>query len=221
MAELAGRALLDLLDCDTAAWLAKLGSRRRYSDGGTIHMRGDPKPDMAIVIAGSVRIVRQRADGSRVFVSLVTPGQHFADVLMFPDRVARTHDAVAVGEVTIDHYDQAAFAKLTEHHGITLALYRITAGRLVGAMSMLDDLRSLSPEAHLAKLLLHMRPREGEATIACLQEDLAALLGISPMTLAKALASLKREGLVKTGYRRITLTDPERLRRWLSLQVAD
>lgn len=221
MAELAGHALLDLLNAESTAWLAALGTRRRYADGETIHIRGDPNPTMCIVIAGCVRVVRQRADGSHSFVSLITPGQHFADVLMLPDRAARTHDVLAAGDVTIDHYDQAAFAQLLDRPEILRALYRITAGRLVGAMSMLDDLRSLPPEAHLAKLLLHMRPRDGAATIPCRQEDLAALLGISPMTLAKSLALLKREGLVETGYRRISLPDPVRLRGWVARRLAE
>lgn len=221
MAELAGRALLDLLDADAIAWLASLGQRRRYADGETIHMRGDPDATMCIVIAGSVRMVRQRADGRRDFISLLTPGQHFADVLMFRSRAARTHDAVAVGDVTIDHYDPAAFGQLLDHPAILRALYQTTAARLSGAMTMIDDLRSMPPEAHLAKLLLHMSSRAGTSDIKCLQEDLAALMGISAMTLAKSLALLKREGLVETGYRRVTLTDPPRLRRWLAAHEAE
>lgn len=221
MAKLAGHALLDLIDAEAAAWLAALGTRRRYGDGETIHFRGDRNPTMCVVIEGHVRMVRHRADGNRLFVTLIAPGQHFADVLMFPGQGKRTHDALAEGQVAIDHYDAAAFAKLLGRPEIMHALYRITARRLVGAMTMIDDLRSLSPETHLAKVLLHIRSREGSDTIAVLQEDLAALLGVSPMTLAKSLALLKREGLVETGYRRISLPDPARLRGWLAMRLAE
>ena len=107
MAELAGRALLDLLDAETASWLAENGKRRRYSDGETIHFRGDRDPSMCIVISGAVRIVRQRADGGRSFVSVIAAGQHFADVLMFPDRSARTHDA-EIALILLDHDPAAA-----------------------------------------------------------------------------------------------------------------
>ena len=221
MASLAGGALLDMLDAEAVAWLAALGHRRRYGDGETIHMRGDPDATMCIVISGSVRMVRQRADGSRDFISLLTPGQHFADVLMFRSRASRTHDAVALGEVTIDHYDPVAFAQMLEYPAILRALYETTAARLSGAMTMIDDLRSMSPEAHLAKLLLHMASRERSSDIRCLQEDLSALLGVSAMTLAKSLGLLKREGLIETGYRRITLTDPAQLRSWLESRLAE
>ena len=42
------------------------------------------------------------------------------------------------------------------------------------------------------------------------------MLGVSQMTLSKALASLRAQGLVKTGYRKVALPDPERLEAWLT-----
>lgn len=221
MPKLAGQNLLDQIGPDAAAKLAELGQRRNYGDGETIHFRGDRDLSMCIVISGCVRMVRQRANGRRTFISLIVPGQHIADVLMFGSNAVRTHDAVAAGEVQIDHYDSAAFAKLLGKPEIVLALYRITAGRLVGAMTMIDDLRSMSREAHLVKLLLHMRPRDGGDAIECLQEDLAALLGVSQMTLAKTLAVLRREGLVETGYRQVRLIDVERMRTWLASRAQE
>lgn len=220
MVQLAGLALLDLIDAEAAEWLASIGLRRHYHDGETIHIRDDPAK-MGVIIAGRIRMVRQRSDGSRLFVSEMAAGQHYADVLMFEDRIGRTHDAVAVGEVTIDHYDKAAFDKALTRPDIVLALYRITAGRLIGAMTMTDDLRSLAPEEHLAKILLHLRTRDTNARVESSQEELAALLGISTMTLANALGTLKREGLVKTGYRCIQLPDPAALRHWLAARIAE
>lgn len=220
MVQLAGLALLDLLDADAAEWLASIGLRRHYRDGETIHIRDD-KAKMGIVIAGRLRMVRQRSDGTRLFVSEMTAGQHYADILMFADRIGRTHDAVAAGEVVIDHYDLPAFNKILTRPDIVLALYRITAGRLIGAMTMVDDLRSLAPEEHLAKVLLHLRSRDERPRVDCSQEELAALLGVSPMTLAKALALLKRHGLVRTGYRCVHLPDPNALKRWLSERISE
>jgi CRP-like cAMP-binding protein len=220
LVQLAGLALLDLIDAEAAEWLASIAARRHYRDGETIHIRDDPAR-MGIIIAGRIRMVRQRSDGSRLFVSEVAAGQHYADILMFEDRIGRTHDAIAVGEVTIDHYDKAAFDKALTRPDIVLVLYRITAGRLIGAMTMADDLRSLSPEEHLAKVLLHLRTRDANARVENSQEELAALLGISTMTLANALGLLKREGLVKTGYRCIQLPDPAALRHWLAARIAE
>lgn len=220
MVQLAGLALLDLIDAQAADWLESIAVRRHYRDGVTIHIRNDPAK-MGIIIAGKVRMVRQKSDGTRVFVSELGAGQHYADILMFEDRIGRTHDAIAVGEVIIDHYDKAAFEQMLAKPDIVLALYRITAGRLIGAMTMTDDLRSLTPEEHLAKMLLHLRSRDANSRVDISQEELAALLGVSPMTLANALALLKREGLVATGYRSIRLPDPAALKAWLAARIAE
>lgn len=218
MIALAGLALLDLLTEEQRGWLASLGTRRSYQDGELIHRRGDGAATMCVVIAGRVRLTRLHADGTQTFITSVQPGQHFGDVLLLQtEQARRTHDAVAVGAVQLDHYDLAAFAQVTANLDVLLALYRITALRLSGAMAMSDDLRGLPRAAHLAKILLSLRPETSASdAIACVQEDLAALLGTSVMTLSKALAELKRAGLVETGYRTLRIVDRQALGAWLA-----
>lgn len=214
MIELAGPALLHELSQPARDWLGQVGTRRAYDDGEMIHRRGDPDPTMCVVIAGQVRLTRLHANGTQTFVSSIQPGQHFGDIL-FHGRARRTHDAWAVGAVLIDHYDEAAYYRLLAHPEVLLALHRITAARLSGSMSMADDLRGLPRELHLAKILLALRPGP-DGLVDCVQEDLAALLGTSVMTLSKALALLRAEGLIETGYRSLRIIDRKRLRLWLA-----
>ncbi len=215
MIALAGEVLLNQLSVPTRAWLAQLGQRRSYADGELIHNRGDAASSMAIVIRGQVNLMRLQADGTHTFVSAIKVGQHFGDIVMLGHR-RRSHDAIAQGEVEIDHYDAAAFELIQTNQELVRALYRITALRLSGSMAMSDDLRSLSRDVHLAKILLAMWQREGgQTTFACTQEDLAGLLGTSVMSLSKYLASLKQAGLVETGYRQIRILDPTVLKAWL------
>lgn len=217
MIALAGLALLDLLTEEQRHWLAALGTRRSYQDGELIHRRGDRDLSMCVVISGRVRLTRLHADGTQTFVSSIHPGQHFGDVLLHGGRQRRTHDAVAVGAVRLDHYDADAFARVLENPVVVLALYRITALRLSGAMAMSDDLRALPREVHLAKILLALRTGDNPpGTIECVQDDLAALIGTSVMTLSKALGVLNRAGLIETGYRSLRIIDRKALSSWLA-----
>jgi CRP/FNR family cyclic AMP-dependent transcriptional regulator len=216
MIALAGEVLLDMLSPEARAWLAQLGQRRSYVDGELIHNRGDSWVTMAIVIRGQINLMRLQADGARTFVSAIHAGQHIGDIVMLGQR-RRSHDAVAVGEVEIDHYDTAAFDLIQSNQEVVRALYRITALRLSGSMAMSDDLRSLPRDVHLAKILLSMHRREGGKTeFSCTQEDLAGLLGISVMSLSKHLGVLRQAGLVETGYRQISIVSPERLKEWMA-----
>lgn len=215
MVDLSGPALYDLIGPSTREWMTGLARRRDYSDGTTVHVRGDPDTTMDIVICGKIRLVRFRSDGSQSLVTTIRAGQHLADILVlggFP----RSHTAIAVGPVTIDHFDAAAFAKLIDCNEVLRALYAITGHRLATAISMVDDLRTLPRTAHLAKLLLGLSVRAGsDGVVGVVQEDLAGVIGVSAMTLAKALAVLKREGLVETRYRQIRVPDRALLAAWL------
>jgi CRP/FNR family transcriptional regulator, cyclic AMP receptor protein len=220
MIALAGEVLLDLLSPVTRSELAALGQRSSYSDSELIHSRGDPGAGMGIVIKGRVRLCVLHANGAQTFVSMVRPGQHFGDVLLFGKHRRRTHDALAEGAVLIDHYDAQAFERALDISEVLRALYRVTAQRLSGSMAMNDDLRSMPREAHLAKILLVLlRQSHSPDSVPCIQEDLAALLGTSTMTVSKCLGQLKREGLIATGYRLVRILDPERLRNWLAAKV--
>ena len=221
MVDLAGPNLLELLAPPSRQWLAALARREKYSDGELIHSRGDTDPAMGIVIGGRIRMVHMRQRGAVSFVSLLYPGQHFGDILMF-DCEPRTHSVIAVGNTIIDHYDAKPFDLVMARPDVLAALYRAAGVRLGRALAMIDDLRTLPREGHLAKLLLALAPTaDAHGKIACIQEDLAGILGVSPMTLAKALGKLKRERLVETGYRHVRITDIGALRAWLSALELD
>ena len=220
MIAFAGEVLLDMLSPWACGWLAALAHRRSYADGELIHSRGDPVQSMGIVIKGEVKLVRLVANGSHTFVSLIRAGQNFGDTVFLGMR-RRTHDAIAVGEVEIDHFDAPAFEQILGNHEVVRALYRVTAQRLGGSMAMCDDLRSLPRDVHLAKILLSMWKRQGGQTVfACTQDDLASLLGTSIMSLSKHLAVLKQAGLVETGYRQVRIVSPKELQNWLRLQAS-
>jgi CRP/FNR family cyclic AMP-dependent transcriptional regulator len=217
MTDLAGPSLLAILSSAEREWLAGQGRRRVFADGAVVHERGDPNPEMAIVITGRVRLVRLRHNGQEGIISTVGPGQHYADVLMFR-RQKRTHRAIAEGATELDLYDLSAFERIMGRAEIVRALYRITAERLIGTLNMLDDVRSLGREAHLAKLLLHLHVRADDEPIECVQDDLAGLLGVTTMTVAKGLRALREAGLIETGYRKVRVLDPAGLRAWQNRQ---
>lgn len=215
-----GLSLLRMLSPGTREWLVELGQRKTYCDCELIHNRGDRNPRMGVVIEGAVRLGRLRPDGGRTFAGLIRKGEHFGDVLMEQNR-PRTHDAIASGETTVDYYDRKRFAEMQTNPEVLRALYLIAARRLGQALAMHDDLRGLPRDVHIAKVLLQQWSlNDRQPVIALIQEDLAAMIGVTPMTLSKGIARLKRAGLIETGYRQITIRDPQGLRAWLAERSA-
>lgn len=207
--------LADLLSAEEMAMVAAVATRRKYRDGEIIHERGDRDQGIGVVVRGRIKLVYPRPDGLEVFSGLIHTGQNYGDAALLHCQ-ARPHRAVAIGETIIDHIGRAGLDKLFGHAAIVRAFYYVSAYRLSVALALLDDMRTLTPELRLARLIARMhQANPASDRLPFLQEDFAGMLGVSTVTLAKALRRLVEDGLIQTGYGHIRINDPERLLRWI------
>lgn len=221
MTDFGAPVLMQLLPEEDINLLSSLAVRRCYRSGEMIHDRGDEPVNMGIVVRGSVILVNPRSNGREIYLSRVTVGQNFGDIII-PFSNICTHRAIAVGETQVDHISRGSFGKLEERPRIVNALYKVAAYRLGLAIRMLDDMRSLPAHVLVAKLLLSFHDSMDKAqTLEFVQEKFASYLGISLVTLNKSLRCLKDAGLIETGYRQICLIDPDSLRGWLAEKSPD
>lgn len=211
--------LLELLTPEAAAALSALCRRRRFRHGEVVYERGDTELRMGIVIKGGINLMRLNRNGEIAFALAVGGGENYGDTVAL-DRFERTHRAVAVGDTEVDFLSADGLRRILEDEPtIVAALYRVAAHRLIVAVDLIDDMRMLKIEARLAKhLLTLLDPTSHPDRVDCLQEGLAQFLGVSSVTVAKGLRHLERLRLIKTGYRRIFVPDPDRLRVWLEMQ---
>lgn len=212
-------SLLDLLEEEDRTVLARLGNRVTYGNGELVHDRGDVGTALGIVILGKVNLYRMQANGPLVFASSVEPGQNFGDVVSVSSS-NRTHHAVADGHAVVDHFSLAQLSMILGNHpAITLALYKVASHRLKTAVEMLDDARMLKNEVRLAKMLRRMVPAPGaKVVIPIMQDVLSQILGLSSVSVAHALKSLAKQGLLETGYRQIVIPDLVAFDAWLKTQ---
>ncbi|MFA7587202.1 MAG: Crp/Fnr family transcriptional regulator [Novosphingobium sp.] len=196
-------------------FLRGLAVRRSFSDGEMIQDRGDADPVLALVVRGKVKLVTPLADGREIFTTVINPGQNYGDIALMTGQVKRVHRAIAVGDTEVDIVAGATVGALLDRPSIVTALYKVASARLGLLMALLDDMRAHPPEVRLARVLLLMQGNERGGRIDFGQEDVANLLGVSTVTLAKALKMLKKEGLIATGYRQISIPDGTRLMHWM------
>ena len=205
-----------LLPAGAALLLRKAATRMRYADGRLIHARGDEKPGFSLVASGAVRFVKRLADGGELTISVLGPGHSFGEATLFAGS-RRAYDAIAIGETVVDQIPKAAMERLLKQEPeIARALLEATTRRLYAALGFLDDLRSLPLTVRTAKLIAGMSASAKDSRhIECRQSDLAFTLGVSRVSVGKALAALKEEGLVALGYGEIGVPDPAKLRNWI------
>ena len=92
-----------------------------------------------------------------------------------------------------------------------------TTQRLYSVLDFLDDVRRLPLKVRAAKLISGMaRTSKRPGMIEGNQSDLAFTLGVSRVSIGKALAALQQEGILALGYGYVFVPDLARLERWIA-----
>ena len=210
-------ALLDLLSGPSRAALLGAATPVTYQDGQQIHARGDIKPGLSVVGTGAVLIGTAGSDGAWTTTTIMGPGQSFGEFTLITD-LPRTHDAVAVGKTVINHVGRHDFNRLmAKDPELNRVLLVATTQRMHVLLEFLDDLRRLPLPVHTAKLIYIMSQRaEDPSVVKCNQDELAFTLGVSRVSIGKALAKLKAAGVISLGYGQIYIPDPEKLAGWIA-----
>ena len=206
----------DLLPQDLCEQLKTASNRVIYHHGQLIQTRGDTRSGLSIVRAGAVRVGNQGKDGSYLTTSILTSGQCFGEFTVLAG-LPRTHEMVAIGNAEIDQLSKMRFLKLYDAEpALAHALLKISLVRNHALLEFMDDMRRLPLKVHVAKFIY--RAAGGHSTLAIRQEDLAFTFGVSRVSMGKVLKHLATLKLVKLGYKKIELAQPDQFQVWLAEQ---
>ena len=203
---LGDQPLLALVSPSLLARLEEMATRVRYRDGVMIHGLGDDKPGLSIVRDGAVRFAKHTPGGGEVTVSILGPGHSFGEATLFAG-MGRAYDAIAVGDTMVDQISKAKFDRILQAEPeLAHTLLAATTRRLYSVLAFLDDLRTLPLGARVAKLIIGMvAVAKTPDVVECRQSDLAFTLGVSRVSVGKALARLQDKRAIQLGYGRIEI----------------
>ncbi len=211
-------AFLELLPPEVADQLIAASVLMKYSNGQLIHTRGSLKPGLSIVHKGGAHVGVNGIDGTFVMVAALGPGECFGEFTLFT-QLPRTHDISSIGESQIYQLSQHKFDVLYQREpSISKALLKTTLMRTHVLLEMLDAIRRLPILERTAKVLLSMSYSLGGSNVLRgRQDELAFTLGVTRISLGKALKELSHLGLIETGYAKITIPDRVQLSDWVEL----
>lgn len=205
--------------------LESIQSVRRFKHGEVIHERGDRGSSLSIVKTGAVKMGNYGLDGRYFLTKVLYPGETFGEFVVFA-ALHRTHTAEAVGDTEIGYIEKYDLEKaLSQSPELVIQLLTSLSARLHNNIEIMDDIKRLPISVRLAKMLLiatqHNSSAEYEAkpqTIEITQDNIAAQMGISRMSVSKALKELTNLGFIDQGYQAITIIDVATLQRWYKEQ---
>ncbi|WP_430414226.1 Crp/Fnr family transcriptional regulator [Parasphingorhabdus sp.] len=210
---LAGTGFISGLPDDVRRTLLACGQIRTFAKGQLIQQRGDRAHEFWYVQSGSVQVGRYSADGNLTLFALLGPGETFGE-LAFLGEFSRTVDAIAGMETQLVRIGEAEFERLiASDSGAARLLFRTMAMTLQEIFDLLEAGRNLSTDQKLAQALLRLCGEQAEdIIIPVTQQELADLVGVSRISVGKALSRLEIAGVLIRQYGEIAVPRKSELR---------
>jgi CRP/FNR family transcriptional regulator, dissimilatory nitrate respiration regulator len=213
---LAGVPLFKALDAATLARLAAATSRRALERGATLFRKGDAASGMYVVVYGEIKLIATTpARGARL-AGIVGPGQSFGEPVMFLERPAVV-DAQAASDALLLHLPkQAVFDEIDRNPKFARRMIAGLSQRIDRLVHELDRQAMGSGRARFIDYLLHQgRGQAGPfvVTLPAPKAEIASQLNLTPEHFSRILHELAQAGVLQVQGRKLTVSDPNRLRR--------
>lgn len=195
---------------------------RRYGPGDVLHSAGDESGGMYGVAVGTIRLMLSAVDHGPYCGHLLRPGSWAGDGGAITGG-ARLGSLVSSGESVILYLPRAAIMEIVAEDPTYWRHF--VAGTMLNlntAFGAIADLMLRDHRQRLVAVLLRaagarseMPPVERPIEVDLSQADIATMANVTRTTAGATLHRLGQMGLLKTGYGKVTILSPARLRRML------
>ena len=199
------------LDIPAHIW-APFARRRapiRCSPGFLIYLQGTEATCFYYLKEGRVKSFIQSEDGAERVLNLYEAGSLFGEASFF-DELPRVSSAVALTSCQLVPIDRELVTQeIARNPELALAMMKYLARTVRLLSSQVDQMAFRPARWRVARYLLSHAPEGG--AIPCTQEDIAAAVSVSRVTVSRILNDFARRGWVELGYRSLTLREPNAL----------
>lgn len=188
------------------------GRKIAFKKGQLIQQRDDRAREFWYVESGSVQVGRFSEDGRLTLFAVLGAGETFGE-LAFIGEFPRTVDAIAGTDAILVKIGEEEFQNLVQSEPAAVRLLLKTMALTVQeAFGLVEASRNLPTIERLARALIRLCGNHpAEKVIMVSQQELADLVGVSRVSLGKALKKLEREDILICGYGNITIKSMEKL----------
>ena len=159
--------------------------------------------------SGQVKSFIQAENGAERVLNLYQAGSLFGEASFF-DELPRVSSAVALTDCQIVAIDRELVTQeIAKHPELALAMMKYLARTVRLLSGQVDQMAFRPARWRVGRFLLSLSPDGGAAQ--CTQEDIAAAVSVSRVTVSRILNSFAREGLVKIGYGTVQVLSPKAL----------
>ncbi len=206
--------LLSRLAPEQLERVSRQAVRIRLDAEQLLFSQGDSATRFYLLLTGQMRLFRLSPEGAEKVIEIVSPGQTFAEALMFLNapRYPVCASALAPSElIAIDARDFAGM--LRESVDTCFLLLGALSQRLRGLIGEIDDLTLHTATSRVARYLAAKMPPDGRTLELDVRKGvLASRLSVQPETFSRVIKSLSGQGVIRIQGNQITILDPAALR---------
>ena len=200
------------LDFPAGIWEAFAQSRPavRCSPGYLIYLQDTDATCFYFLKSGRVKSFIQSEDGAERVLNLYSAGSLFGEASFF-DELPRVSSAVALTSCEIVPIDRELVTQeFARNPELALAMMKYLARTVRLLSGQVDQMAFRPARWRVANYLLTLS--SGDGSVSCTQDDIAAAVSASRVTVSRVLNEFARQGWVELGYRAIRLLEPGRLK---------
>ncbi len=189
--------------------VAAKARQRRLAEGQWLFRQGDAAEHFFLVVEGQMRLFRLAPDGGEKVIEIVSPGQTFAEALMFLNAPRYPVCAAALERTELIAIDARDFAAMLRGSVDTcFALLGALSRRLRGLIGEIDNLTLHTAKSRLARWLLAHCPEDRRALMLDVRKGvLASRLSIQPETFSRVIGQLTAQRIIAVQGAHITILD--------------
>jgi CRP/FNR family transcriptional regulator, cyclic AMP receptor protein len=201
-----------LQDADRTA-LLDAGTPIRFEDDQILLVQGDAGDFLYVLTSGLVKVIVAAVSGAQTTLAIRSRGDLVGEFALLDDK-PRTATARAAGPVTAVKIGGAAFLTIASRTPTAqAAVTRYLLAKMRAATERCAAERIWDARERLAQVLYelgeqHAQPdTDGMIRIPITQSELGELAGVAVSTAERVLKELRKQGVVSTRYREITVRD--------------
>jgi CRP-like cAMP-binding protein len=217
---LRGIALFEGLSSEQLARVASVTEVRRYPARSVVVTQGEPASELFAVVRGRLKVSSSNVDGRDTVLGIMSEGEVFGEVALL-DGGLRSASCSAVEPCELLVISRVQFfAMLEEAPAIAVKLLLVLSRRLRRLSQRSEDAAFLDVPSRLARCLLDLAARFGEArapgifvTLKLSQQELGELVGATRESVNKHFGEWSRLGLLQLEAGRLFIADVDGLRK--------
>jgi len=181
------------------------GQERLWKRGQLIYLQGQEPKYLYCLLEGSVRTSILSDRGEEKLLTVYQAGSIFGEASFF-DGMPRVSTATAQTDCRIVRLSRPTVDALFLSHPELVSAMLAYLARTVRLLSgHVDTMSFQTADLRLRDLLLHYPTSDGAIRVT--QEELAAALSVSRVTVSRILRTFSDAGFLRTGYGQIVLKD--------------